>query len=82
MHSPIAVLVLTFLEYPMGWSMAQYRYTDTATRQKMEIVQRTTRTDTVNRQACRFVGRPKLARMANGIPSNPTSRSAIANEMM
>ncbi|KAK9709077.1 hypothetical protein QE152_g26803 [Popillia japonica] len=81
-HLPKAVLVLTFLEYPIGCRIAQYRSTETATKQKIEMVHNTTNKDTVNRQAYRFDGNPTDAMMANGIPNSPTRKSAAANDTM
>lgn len=79
---PKAVFVRTFLEYPIGCRMAQYRSTETATRQKIEMVQSTISKDTVNKQACRLFGSPMEDKMAKGIPNSPTRKSAVANETM
>lgn len=62
--------------------MAQYLSTETATRQKIDTVHKTTSSDTVNKQAYKFDGKPYDAIIANGIPNKPTKRSATAKEMM
>lgn len=49
---PKANLELTFLEYDMGCRMAQYRSSETATSEKIEIVHNTTSSDTENKHAC------------------------------
>jgi len=62
--------------------VAQYLSMLTATRQSIEMVHNTTRTETVNKHPYRFLGSPTLAKTANGIPSKPTRKSAIARAKM
>lgn len=64
----------------MGCRMAQYRSSETATSEKMEIVHNTTSSDTENKHACNCRGRPTLASIAQGMPISPTSRSATASD--
>lgn len=77
---PKAVLVRTCLEYPMGYKIAQYRSTDTATKQNIDIVHSTSNKETVNKHACKLVGNPTDANRAKGIPNSPTNKSAAAND--
>ncbi len=62
--------------------MAQYRSTDTATNENIDIVHNTTNNDTDNKHACNCLGNPTLENMAQGIPMSPTSRSATASDTM
>jgi hypothetical protein len=60
--------------------IAQNLSTDTATRENIDVVHSSIRKEFMKRQPWKLYGKPTLVAIAEGIPTNPTNRSATAKE--